>query len=145
MKHPEDVLQEIAPAHGLTVEIDSRPDGFTLIKLLTGAGIPVIVVREPPHGWPVHVDHYHADQSTTTHAWCGPGHNPNRARLLEHPEARFTAAEWDELESQKEHSPIDTPEKLLELCTQLMGHEQTHLVIARSQRVVQREARLRRS
>lgn len=141
MQYPEDVLDELAKGDAsLLIEIEDRPGGYTLLRLMAQDGRRIITVKEPPHGWPVNVIHHHAHEGTETeYALCGDSHDPNRPR--HDAKDKLTQAEWDELGQQKAHTPIDTPEKLLALCQRLMAHRETTAVLAKSARSVARYAR----
>ena len=104
---------------------------------------PLLSVREPGHGWPVPVvRHYSANPSIRQidYDLCGPHHNPNRHRLgiddtkaptsgAKSPLEAIAIAEAHlaeikrELEHQQQQLPIDTPQKLYDLCRALLAGE----------------------
>ncbi len=153
---PDDVLREIASTlPGCRVVDDKARDGsfvFWLVADAPGYGVGddavkpeqfhgaggnnrvilgsrILAVIESHRGWPVYVDHYHADDveggntaQCTRWAHHGPQHDPNISRY--DPDERLTEKErakrLDHNERLKESTPIDTPEKLKEVLTSLI-------------------------
>ncbi len=120
---PEDVLEELAKdiPEALVEDTDD------LVTLSIGGFIAIRVVV-PPAAWPVRVKQYGADGSVTGFSLCGDGYNPNRPRFTDHP--KLTADEWDEMQTQGAHTPIDSPEKLRDLLQELLKSEKTASLIA---------------
>ena len=125
---PDDVLAALAEQHPGTkvVHYPGQTPGFTLLWLVMGDH-PLLSVREPGHGWPVHVSHYHGDAThRTDYDLCGPDHDPNKHRIDVN-EIRLNEKEKiAEYEAQKAHTPIDTPQKLYDLCSTLLDGSHPH-------------------
>lgn len=139
--HPEDVLAALAADHprSRVVHHPGASPGYTILWLAIDDH-PLLSVREPGHGWPVTVIHFHGDaQTRTDYTHCGPQHNPNRHRLTDDDLKESIAkaktvreivavseAHKAEVEHQKTDSLIDTPQKLYDLCRALLDGTTPH-------------------
>lgn len=156
---PEEILALLAAEHpgsAVTHHAGQSP-GFTILWLKVDHH-PLLCVREPGSGWPVTVSHYHGEENVRTdYCLCGPDHNPNRHRVTpedlrhvltkaaHHEIMPHVDAHLLEVKRQKDHTPIDTPQKLYDLCKALLdgitpasaGH--TAAVKARAHRHRRRE------
>jgi hypothetical protein len=138
--HPEDVLAALAADHpgARVVHHAGATPGWTILWLVID-GHPLLSVREPGHGWPVTVIHFHGDaQARTDYTHCGPHHNPNRHRLSRadlkealaaakpEDDERIRKEHREEVERQKGDSLIDSPQKLYDLCKSLLDGATPH-------------------
>lgn len=129
MEYPEQTLKDFASKSGLTLV----SVGLDEHRLQHGS-FRVVTVYTNPSGWPVELIDQHnpgGDGHTGWKMW-GPEYSPHRPRLNES-DVR-SVAEVAELERQRLHTAIDTPQKLIDVLNEILDHNHAKGVKVRHER-----------
>ncbi len=150
---PDDVLEALAAIHLGTVVKHNVTErgvpftpmpGFTVLRLFCGEA-PILSVTESGHSWPIVVHHHHFDHENfveTKYNHCGENYIPgvrredmshlgDKAKLAKlHALATEHGLEKvvdhiDTAVKQATDTPIDTPQKLFDLCEKLLAGDKT--------------------
>jgi hypothetical protein len=125
LQAPEDVLRNIAAELSdrmrlpVAVELEQTASSYRLHRLMVG-NRKLFTVIQPPHGWPVRVEHQHADLSgATTWAYFGPGHDPGQPPT-------------------DQHKPIADAKALADLLVNLTASSETRAILELARRELER-------